>query len=72
VVSPIIDSTKKNNKIMVDAMDKIIVTQLDIEEHGSKLHNHTFKEQVHNLKSRNKDLHNMGKAWSISYNLIIM
>jgi len=50
VLSPIIDSTKKNNKIMVDAMDKFIVTQLDIEEHGSKLHDHTFKKQVHNLK----------------------
>jgi FtsZ-binding cell division protein ZapB len=61
----IIDSTKKNNKVAVDAMDKIIVTQLDIEEHGSKLHDHTFKEQIHNLKSRNNDLHNMGKAWSM-------
>ncbi len=65
MLSPIIDSTKKNYKGVVDAMDKIIVTQLDIEEHGSKLDDHTFKEQIHNLKSRNKDLHNMGKTWSM-------
>jgi hypothetical protein len=38
-------------------MDKINVTELDINEHHSKFHNHIFKEQLQYFKSKDKKVH---------------
>jgi hypothetical protein len=54
VLSIIIDSTNKNNKILMEAMKKINVMQLD----G---YNHTFKEHLQFFKARNKKVNRMSK-----------
>ncbi len=43
-------------------MDKINVTQLDINEHNSKFHNHIFKEQLQYLKLKDKKVHKIIKS----------
>jgi cellulose biosynthesis protein BcsQ len=56
-----IKSTNKNNKILVDVMEKINVVQLEIEQHCFENHNYNFKEHLHHVKTRNKIVHQMNK-----------
>jgi hypothetical protein len=41
--SPIIDSTNKNNRAILEVMEKISDIQLEIEKHRSKPQDHNFK-----------------------------
>jgi hypothetical protein len=41
MLSPIIESTKKNNKAILHAMEKKNDTQHDIKQHSSKVHDAT-------------------------------
>jgi hypothetical protein len=43
----------------VDAMEKINVAQLEIEQHHFENQNHNFKEHLQYLKTRNKKMHQM-------------
>ncbi len=42
MLSPIIESTKKNNKAILHAMEKKNDTQHDIKQHSSKVHDATW------------------------------
>jgi hypothetical protein len=59
--SLVIEFTNKNNKILVDAMEKINVVQLEIEQHCSENQNYNFKEHLHHFKTRDKRVHQMNK-----------
>lgn len=43
----------------MDAMEKINVAQLEIEQHHFENQNHNFKKHLHYLKVRNKKMHQM-------------
>jgi len=43
----------------VDAMEKINVVQLEIEQHQLENQNHNFKEHLHYFKARDKRVHQM-------------
>ncbi len=61
ILSLIIESTNKNNKILVDVMENINVMQLEIELYCSENQHYNFKEHLHHLKTRDKRVHQMSK-----------
>jgi hypothetical protein len=52
VFSPILEALDKKNKMLVDMMECINVTQLKIEKHHSKTQKHTTKKHMQYLKSK--------------------
>ncbi len=60
--SPIIDSTNKNNKAILEVMEKIGDIQHEIEKHHSKPRDYNFKQHLRYFKSINKKVHKMSKS----------
>jgi hypothetical protein len=51
IFSFVINSTNENNMILVDAMEKINVVQLEIELYCFENEHYNFKEHLHHLKT---------------------
>jgi len=56
-----IDAINKNNKVFIEAMDKMNVTQIEIEYYRSKTHEHSAKQHLTFLKERNKKMSKRNK-----------
>jgi hypothetical protein len=56
-----IEFTNKNNKVLVDAMDQINSTHIDLYKNMTKYMDNNFKEHLTYLKDKDKKTHKMNK-----------
>jgi len=57
----VIEFTNKNNKVLVDAMDQINSTHIDLYKNMTKYTDNNFKEHLKYLKDKDKKTHKMNK-----------
>ncbi len=55
----VIEAFDKNNKLIVDAMDRINTSQLEIDKNKTKFHDKTFKQHLKYLKERDNKTYKM-------------
>jgi hypothetical protein len=60
--SLVIEFANKNNKLLVDAMDKTNCIQLEIKQQHSSVHECSFKTHIYYFKTHDKKLHRMNKS----------
>jgi len=60
--SLVIEFADKNNKLLVDGMDKINCIQLEIKQQHSSAHECSFKTHIYYFKGRDKKLYRMNKS----------
>ncbi len=62
VFSLVIEFANKNNKLLVDAMDKINCIQLEIKQQHSNAHECSFKTHIYYIKACDKKFYRMNKS----------